>query len=85
MIIETETAVYHLEEDKGVLFRFPKQEGTVDHDVAELRRDALPIPYKILVAPVIGAPMQFLLQIRTDGVTTIRTTTPVVSINGQDI
>ena len=82
MIIETETAVYHLTE--GMLTRYPKQEGTEDRDVAELRRDTFSIPYRILHGPVIGEPMQFMLLIRTDGVPTVRTTTPVISINGQD-
>ena len=83
MIIETVTAVYHLTE--GMLTRYPKEEGTEDHDVAELRRDSFSIPYRILHGPVIGEPMQFMLLIRTDGVPTVRTTTPVISINGQDM
>jgi hypothetical protein len=84
MIIETVTAVYHLEEE--VLYRFPREESEnpVDHDVAELRRDALPIPYRLLKVPVVGEPMQFLLLIREDGVPTVRTTTPVTSIDGRD-
>lgn len=85
MIVETATAVYHFEQEGGVLFRYPKDEGTVDHDVAELRRDTLPIPYRFLKPPALGERMEMMLQIRTDGVTTLRVTTPVTSIDGQDI
>jgi hypothetical protein len=86
MIIETVTAIYHLEEEQGVLYRFPREESEnpVDHDVAELRRDALPIPYEAVGTLRVGQPAQFLLRIRDDGVRTIRTTTPIVSINGRD-
>lgn len=86
MIIETETAVYQLDMETGMLCRFPRQEsvGTWADYVAELRKDQEPIPFRMARMPVVGERMQFILDIRNDGVPTLRTTTPVVSIGGAE-
>jgi hypothetical protein len=86
MIVQTETAVYVLNESEGVLTRYPRENlvGQNASDVAHLRKDHQIIPYQLGRPLVIGEPAVFLLSIRNDGVATVRTTTPVVSIDGMD-
>lgn len=85
MIIQTETAVYVLDVPMGVLRRYPR-ENLVNHgwQVAELRKDTQAIPYKLIRPPIVGEPAEFILEIRNDGVPTLRTTTPVTEISGDD-
>ena len=84
MVVETQTAVYVLDEPRGVLRRYPR-ENLVNHGwaVAELRKDTQAIPYALHpeFPLTVGEPAVFILDIRNDGVATIRTTTPVVSIS----
>lgn len=86
MIVQTETAVYVINEADGVLTRYPRENlvGQNAHDVAHLRKDHQIIPYKLAKPLVVGEPAVFILNIRNDGVETVRTTTPVVSINGME-
>jgi hypothetical protein len=88
MIVQTETAVYVINEAEGVLTRYPRENyvGQNAHDVAHLRRDHQIIPYRLHPHfPLrVGEPAVFILNIRNDGVETVRTTTPVVSIDGMD-
>jgi hypothetical protein len=83
MIVQTETAVYVLDPPIGVLWRYPR-ENLVNHGwaVAALRKDNQAIPYELHPNyPLeVGKPAVFILQIRNDGVSTIRTTTPVTQI-----
>ena len=83
MIVKTQTAVYVLDVPMGVLRRYPL-ENLVNHGwpVAELRKDTQAIPYKLVRPPVVGEPAEFILEIRNDGVPTLRTTTPVTEISG---
>lgn len=86
MIVQTVTAVYVINEAKGVLTRYPRENlvGQNAHDVAHLRKDHQVIPYQLHPHfPLeVGKPAVFILDIRNDGVETVRTTTPVMSIDG---
>lgn len=83
MIVQTESAVYVLDEANGVLRRYPR-ENLVNHGwaVAKLRKDTQAIPYTLGRELTVGEPAVFLLRIRNDGVVTVRTTTPVTDIRG---
>jgi hypothetical protein len=84
MIVQTESAVYVLDHLRGMLTRFPRQtEVGGEVYVADLRRDGKPIPFEVIGELAVGQPAQFQLRIRNDGVSTIRTTTPVVEITGK--
>jgi hypothetical protein len=88
MIVETESAIYALDLVAFKLKRFPRSEPvdvensqhTLRAVVASLRMDGEAIPFSFLAPLEIGKPAQFLLQIRDDGVQTIRTTTDVLNI-----
>jgi hypothetical protein len=88
MIVETETAVYILDREAELLRRFPRSEPQFVEDsphtlpaaVAALRKDTEAIPFKLLAPLELGKPAQFLLEIRDDGVSTVRTTTDVVKL-----
>jgi len=88
MIVETESAIYALDLVSMKLKRFPRDtviEVENPRDglpavVAALRRDEEAIQFEFLAPLEIGKPAQFLLQIRDDGVQTIRTTTDVLKI-----
>ena len=88
MIVETESAIYALDLVEFKLRRFPRSEPvdvensqhTLRAVVAALRKDGEAIPFQFLAPLEIGKPAQFLLQIRDDGVQTVRTTTDVLKI-----
>lgn len=88
MIVETETAIYDLDLVAMTLRRHPRPEPvevedsphTLPASVAALRKDGEGIPFNFLAPLEVGKPAQFLLEIRDDGVQTIRTTTDIVSI-----
>ena len=84
VIVQTATAAYVLDQANGLLTRYPRDAGdslSVDHDVAELRKDGTAIPYRLIGELVVGQRAQFMLQIRDDGVTTLRTTTPIEALS----
>lgn len=84
MIVQTETAVYVLDEPNGTLRRYPRENlNNQGWPVAALRMDTQSIPYRLHPHfPLeVGEPAIFILNIRNDGVETVRTTTPVVSIS----
>lgn len=83
MIIQTETAVYVIDTLAKMLTRYRREEAPDDWPApSQLRMDGEAIPYKEIGTLRVGQPAQFLLQIRKDGVGTIRTTTPIRSIDG---
>lgn len=86
MIVQTESAVYVLNPLEGVLTRYPRTELDREWAVAELRKDHQIIPYKLHPRfPLeVGKPAVFILNIRNDGVETVRTTTPVIAIDGAE-
>lgn len=45
-----------------------------------MRRDEEPIPFVTMADPVVDAPLHMVLNLRGDGVVTIRTTSPVVEV-----
>jgi hypothetical protein len=87
MIIETVTAIYQLDEVNGVLRRYPRDNalGQNPPDIAHLRKDTQAIPYRMVRPPIVGHPMMFVLDIRNDGVATVRTTTMVIAIDDRDL
>lgn len=82
MIVQTETAVYVLSPADGVLTRYPREEFNENWEISKLRMDHQNIPYKLHPQyPLeVGKPAVFILNIRNDGVETVRTTTPVIEI-----
>ena len=88
MIVETESAIYVLDLVAFKLKRMPRDKPvdwensrhTARAIVATLRMDGEAIPFQFLAPLEIGKPAQFLLQIRDDGVQTVRTTTDVLNI-----
>lgn len=84
MIVQTEGAVYVLNPADGVLTRYPREEFNSEWEIAKLRMDHQNIPYRLAKPLVIGEPAVFILNIRNDGVETVRTTTPVKSIDGAE-
>ena len=91
MIIETETAIYSLDLIHMRLRRIPRDEvvETGVHElpaaIAALRKDHEEIPFEFLAPLEVGKPAKFLLQIREDGVQTVRTTTDVLSVSAGDL
>lgn len=89
MIVETEGSIYLLDLVAMKLERFPRDAPVVVENsphtlpaaVAALRKDGEAIPFEFLKPLKVGEPAQFLLQIRDDGVQTIRTTTDVLTIH----
>lgn len=89
MIVETEGSIYLLDLVAMKLERFPRDAPVVVENsphtlpaaVAALRKDGEAIPFEFLKPLKVGEPAQFLLQIRDDGVQTIRTTTDVLNIH----
>lgn len=85
MIVQTQTAVYVLDTASNVLTRHRREGATDDWPPAsQLRKDGEPVPYKLhpRMPLTVGEPAVFILSIRDDGVETVRTTTPVISIDG---
>lgn len=85
MIVQTETAVYVLDTASEMLTRYRREVAPEGWPSAsQLRRDGERIPYRMHPGKplAVGEPAVFILQIRDDGVETVRTTTPVVSIAG---
>lgn len=78
-LVHTSTSAYLVDLAGPVVARFPGTGGSEDFDVAILRRDRLDIPLQAVVAAV-GRPMHLQLDLRGDGVVTLRRTTPVVRI-----
>lgn len=85
MIVQTQTAVYVLDTASSMLTRYRREVAPADWPSAsQLRRDGERVPYQLYPNKplVLGEPAVFILSIRDDGVKTVRTTTPVISISG---
>jgi hypothetical protein len=83
VIVETQTAVYVLDTASSMLTRYTREVAPEGWPSAsQLRRDGERIPYQLNPNKplTVGEPAIFVLSIRDDGVETVRTTTPVVSI-----
>jgi hypothetical protein len=92
VFVETETAMYLLDVRAGTLQRHPRPEPIRMPEyshlppaaVADLRRDGEDIPYTLLAPLEEGKPARFMLQLRDDGVSTLRTTTNVIGIHATE-
>lgn len=74
MKVITKSSVYVIEDD--MVTRHP-----VAEDASDLRKDDEAHPLlEILQPPVVGRSMILLIDVRGDGVATVRTTTPVVEV-----
>lgn len=79
-LVETMTAAYVLDMDARTVVRRPKDRST--WPIAELRRDEQVVPLvKLPWAAMTGWPLQMTIDVRGDGVLTVRNTTPVQSIH----
>lgn len=78
LILTTTGSLYllHLSNRTQMRVRFD------DDDLAVLRRDGELVDLLRLIRVTVGAPMVLWLDIRRDGIPTLRTTSPVVSIRG---
>lgn len=75
MIVHTETgSVYDINQADNTVKRLP------DPDGGQLRKDNEVVPLLSLIKPVIGEPMTMLIDVRGDGVQTVRHTSPVTKI-----
>jgi hypothetical protein len=78
--VQTETAHYELDLDERTLVRLPG-ESTSDFIASSMRRDGEVIPLlQVLNQIVVGEDMYLLIQVREDGTSTVRRTTPVVDM-----
>lgn len=80
--VTTETSVYLLDLDDRRITRVPDAgagppPGLDAPPIAALRRDHEPVPLLSLISCTIGEPMRMLIDVRRDGVGTLRTTTIV--------
>jgi hypothetical protein len=80
--VTTETSVYLLELDRRQVTRVPDAgagppPGISPAAIASLRRDHESIPLLKLIMCIVGEPMRMLIDVRRDGVCTLRTTTVV--------
>lgn len=85
--VHTQTAIYFVDLDGCRVTRFPDaentrrpedlREGDDDYTVSLLRLDADPIPLVQVISLAEREPMVLVLDVRRDGVLTIRPTTPV--------
>ena len=83
MIVQTTTAVYVIDTATKMLTRYRREEAPDDWPASShLRKDGESVPYSTMGTLRVGQPAQFLLQLRDDGVQTIRTTTPILAITG---
>jgi hypothetical protein len=75
MIVHTESgSIYELDLDNSTVQRLPSQ------GAAQLREDANAVPLLALRPPRVGEPMVMLIDVRSDGIETLRCTTPVINI-----
>jgi hypothetical protein len=73
VIVETENSVYVIDVEDETVTRVARE--------GDLRRDGEKVPLLALEDdPVVGMPMVMLLAIRSDGVRTVRITSPVVRV-----
>ena len=81
-IVTTASGSVHLFDfEMGCVTRLPAAEGREpDFPTADLRRDGEAVPLLWVGGIEVGEPLVMLVQVRADAVTTVRQTTPVVSV-----
>jgi hypothetical protein len=78
-LVETTSAAYVFDMDARTIVRRPKERSA--WPIAELRKDEQVIPLiKLPWSAMVGWPLQMIIDVRGDGVVTVRNTTPVESI-----
>lgn len=80
--VTTETSVYLLDLDADRVIRVPDAgagppAGLAPAAIASLRRDHESVPLIELLSCAVGEPMRLIIDLRRDGVSTLRTTTIV--------
>lgn len=76
--ILTQTATYLLDLDECTLTRYPDRPATTGaYLAAPLRKDGLDLPLLKILRCALGAPLLVLVDVRGDGVSTLRQSTPV--------
>lgn len=81
LVVTTMTSTHVVDLDAMTVTRRPGTGTSLDEwPVSDLRRDETPVPLVAIERLELGHEMIFWLRIRDDGVLTVRTTTPVVSI-----
>lgn len=81
--VVTQTACYFVDFDARQICRLPRSDTPVRLDyppVAHLRRDGEWLPLLVPVTPTIGKSMTLNVAVRSDGVESLRLTTPVVAL-----
>lgn len=78
--VSTETATYLVDLDGRTLQRTPAQEAPEGTSVSTLRRDTEVLPLLELGRCAVGWPMTLIVDVRGDGVATLRRTTIVREI-----
>lgn len=83
--VHTQTSVHEIDWAARTVTRMVRADGPIDetYPTATLRRDGDPVPLITLEEPVVGQPLMMVLDVRGDGVATVRTTTPVAAIEHQ--
>ncbi len=80
--VSTETSVYLLDLDASRVTRVPDAgagppPGLTALPISSLRRDHESVPLLELISCAVGRPMRMLIDVRRDGIGTLRTTTVV--------
>lgn len=81
--IVTETSTYIVDVDAMTATRLAGGAGSLDGSEVprhRLRRDEVPVPLLALPEPVVGQPCDLLLDIRGDGISTLRRTSWVCHV-----
>jgi hypothetical protein len=83
LLLTASGTAYRLEvrADGGTLTRYPREEpSSAGYERADLRQDGEPLPLLGIIQAEVGTPAVFLVDVRHDGIPTLRTTTPVLTI-----
>lgn len=78
--VSTKSSTYVVDLGDMTLCRTPAQEGLDGFEVSQLRKDAETVPLLKLSRCVLGESMVALIDVRGDGVATVRQTTPIQQI-----
>lgn len=80
MLVTTTTATYEVAPDRTWIVRHPAGEPPDGWTAADLRKDRERIPVLHFTEPVVGEPWRLVLDVRGDGIPTVRSTTPVRAV-----
>ena len=80
LVVTTRTASYLIDHDAGTLTRHPASHTPAGYRTAELRRDGDAVPLIAVLECAVGRPLVALIDVRGDGVPTLRRSTEVRAI-----